>query len=446
MMSDTFSISVKDWLGPGRGGSAEEATVAEISINAGNYCATQVEDFVSKTVRSTIRVSAEPFAKWLLANWWRLKCETEPIHAEVSHDWSMAHSVSAIGNGYVWPHLLFVGSDSEQIRVRCEQRITSADEKLTPVRFLNSFETTIAVSHFESGVRSFIETVLARLRASGILKGDLHDLWDDLNAEWSNTKYASHRKLEALLGLDPDQDDALVSSALKWGTQFGSNALEEIAAALNSGEIAEALKQAKSLALKTKTFADINGAKTLAADNDTSSNNAPWQRAQAMAYALRKKWEFDDSPISDEKLADRLGLDVSKLRETRPDAPFSFGVRGRGSDKLGFLLNRPHVEGRRFDTARLIGDFIAFDRDEKIIPATNAITTRQQFQRAFAAEFLCPSEMIRKLYSNMDQRSIVKAIDEISNQYEVSERIVQHHMVNRQVLSHAMFESSLLLA
>jgi hypothetical protein len=30
---------------------------------------TQIEDLVSKTVRLNIRVSAEPIAKWILANW-----------------------------------------------------------------------------------------------------------------------------------------------------------------------------------------------------------------------------------------------------------------------------------------------------------------------------------------------------------------------------------------
>ena len=98
--------------------------------------------------------------------------------------------------------------------------------------------------------------------------------------------------MEALLGLEPDQDDALVSSALRWGKQFGSNALEEIAAESNGYELTEVLKQAKSLASKTKTFADINGAITLAANNDFPPHNSPWQHAQALAYALRMKWEF----------------------------------------------------------------------------------------------------------------------------------------------------------
>ena len=131
MMSDTFSSSVEEWLGPGSGSSVEQVTTAEISINVRDYCATQVEDFVSKTIRSTIRVSAGPFAKWLLANWWRLKCETEPVFANVSHDWAMSLSMAAIGNGYIWPDLVFRGSDGLQMSVKCKRHISSVSDKFS---------------------------------------------------------------------------------------------------------------------------------------------------------------------------------------------------------------------------------------------------------------------------------------------------------------------------
>jgi hypothetical protein len=446
-MTDTFSISVEEWLGPGTGDSVEQATNAAISISVREYCATQVEDFASKTVRSTIRVSAEPIAKWLLANWWRLRCETEPVFANAPSDWSMSHSMAAIGHGYVWPDLIFRGSDGAQISVVCKRHHSAESEKFSTVRFLNSFNTTISVSDFEDSSRSFVEAVLARLADLGIRKSALHDLWNDLSAEWANPKYRAHRRLEALLGLEPDQNDALISSVMRWGKQFGPNAMEEIAAESNSREIAGILKEAKSLANKRKTFADIHAARDpTGVGGHLPPNRAPWQHAQSLAYELREQWGFDVSPISDQDLADRLGLGVTKLKETYPDAPFSFGIRGPADGKLGFLLNRSHDQGRRFDTARLIGDYIAFDRDEKIIPATNTMTMRQKFQRAFAAEFLCPSMMIKERYSDIDQRSIGRVIDEISTEYNVSEQVVRHHMENRQVLSHDLFESSLLLA
>lgn len=81
------------------------------------------------------------------------------------------------------------------------------------------------------------------------------------------------------------------------------------------------------------------------------------------------------------------------------------------------------------------------------MPATNTMTARQKFQRAFAAELLCPSVMIKERYpNNIDQRSLGKVIDEISTEYNVAEQVILHHMENRKVLSQEMIESPLLLA
>ena len=54
----------------------------------------------------------------------------------------------------------------------------------------------------------------------GIRKSELHDLWDDLRYEKVNVKAASHRKLEAILGLDPDEDDLMIDSLSKWSVSL----------------------------------------------------------------------------------------------------------------------------------------------------------------------------------------------------------------------------------
>jgi hypothetical protein len=131
-MSDGFSISVEEWLGPGSGNAVERATNAELAISVGGHCVTQVEDFDSRTVRSTIRVPAEPMAKWILVNWWRLRCEAEPVLANEGLDWAMSHSMAAIGSGYVWPDLVFRGSDGSQISVNCKRHLSPIWKALLP--------------------------------------------------------------------------------------------------------------------------------------------------------------------------------------------------------------------------------------------------------------------------------------------------------------------------
>jgi hypothetical protein len=449
-MSERFSISVSEWLGSTSGDPAEKVTNAELGINIGENCVTQVEDLDSRTVRSTIRVSAEPIAKWLVANWWRLRWEPEPVLATEDLDWSMAHSVAAIGGGYVWPDLVFRGSDGAKISVICKRHLYGAADSIVPIRFLNSFVSTVSAADFENGVKAFVETVLARLNSMDVKKSELHELWDDLTKELGNPKLASYRRLEAHLGLDPDADDHLVSSLLKWSKQLGELAIEEIAAASSSAEIVGILAQARDLAQKIKTFADVPGADDLSPyidNHDCLSELAPWQYGQSLAYALRKTWQLDFSPVADSDLAERLSLPIAKLKETTPEAPFSFGYRGPSEGKLGFAVSRVHDHGRRFDIARLLGDYLSRDFNDRMMPVTNTMTARQKFQRAFAAEFLCPSAMIKERYPNgIDQHSIGKVVDAISDEYDVAEQVVRHHMENRHVLSRELIDSPLLLA
>ncbi|MGD0735833.1 MAG: hypothetical protein ABR976_11835 [Terracidiphilus sp.] len=445
-MSEPLNILVTEWLAGDSGSPAERETNAELSISIGNYLATEVEDFESKTVRRTIRVSAGLVAMWLIANWWRLRWEAEPsIWTRENMNWAMSHHMPAIGGGFVWPDLAFRGSDGKQITVNCKRNSVAFSEELSPIRYLNGFSTNIDVSTFEKSVNAFVETVILRLNSCGVRKSELHDLWDDLRYEKGDAKVSSHRKLEALLGLDPDEDDPLINSLSKWSKTYGNAALEEISASTDKSQIETVLADAKAAARAVKSFAEMPGGNERSALMDLNGEAAPWQQGQKAAYALREKWDLGTKPISDDTLADRLNITTNKLIEVKELAPFSFALN-HGS-RLGLVLNRPHTFSRRFDTARLIGDHVGFDLNDLWRPATGAVTNRQKFQRAFAAEFLCPSEMIRDRFSGrLDQGRIGDIVAGLSAEYEVAERLILHHMENRNVLPYGMAQSSLMLA
>ncbi len=85
-MNAPFSIAC-DWLPLGKDDNAEQSTRAELSINVGDLCATEVEDILDNTYRSSIRVSALPLAEWFAANWWRLLWEPQ----DDTRSWRMSH-------------------------------------------------------------------------------------------------------------------------------------------------------------------------------------------------------------------------------------------------------------------------------------------------------------------------------------------------------------------
>jgi hypothetical protein len=359
--------------------------------------------------------------------------------------WSMSHHTSAIGGGFVWPDLAFRGSDGQQIFAECKRHPIAAPENLSPIRYLNSFSAVIDASAFENSVTAFVDTVLARLHSFGIRKSELHDLWDDLKQERGSAKAISHRKLEALLGLDPDENDELIGSLSKWSRTYGKQALEEISASTDQANITAILADAKKAAQGVRTFAEMPARNEMSALMNLPVDTAPWQQGQAAAYALRREWQLGFQPVSDESLAERLNISLNKLLDVKEKAPFSFALRG-GSG-FGFVLNRPHIHSRRFDTARLIGDHVGFDLEDLLRPATGAVTNRQKFQRAFAAEFLCPSQMIRERFSGkLAPGHIGEAVAELSSEYQVTEQLILHHMENRKVLPYGMAQPSLLFA
>lgn len=443
-MSDKLNISVVEWLASETGDPVEKNTNAELSITLGTHNITEVEDFESQTVRKTIRVSAGLAAMWFASNWWRLHWEAEPTTtSREGLNWAMSHRIAAIGGGYAWPDLIFKGSDGELVSVICKgQLAANSDVVLSSIRYLNSYSTQVDVSSLENGIRSFVEKVLARLNSCGVRKSDLHDLWDDVLYEKGNAQAFAHRKLEALLGLDPDEDDALIASLSKWSKKFGQHALEEISASVDRSHICSILDTAKQITQHVKTFANVPSL------IDLDVNRSPWQRGQTAAYSLRKQWELGSGPITDEVLADRLTLTVQKLCDVNENSPFSFGLRGPGGNKLGLILNRAREQRRRFDTARLIGDKICFDEFTDILrPATPAETVRQKIQRAFAAEFLCPSETIKDRFPDgLERGRIGDVVADISKEYNVSSQVIFHHMQNRKLISDDMVQGSLLAA
>ena len=76
-----------------------------------------------------------------------------------------------------------------------------------------------------------------------------------------------------------------------------------------------------------------------------------------------------------------------------------------------------------------MGDYLYHANGDRLIPATEARTSRQQFQRAFAQEFLCPIEALQeKIQTDQpDEEDIAEAADH----FGVSPLLVRTTLVNK---------------
>ncbi len=285
-----FSIDFQ-WLARESGDTVARSTLAEITITADGWRATEIEDLQAKTVRPGVRVSAFALAQWFASNWWRLLWEPE----RNTSSWKMTHKVGAAGEGYLWPDLTFI-SDGEAILVRNRPSLLTSEQ---PVRYLNSFDESIPAHDFEIGMHSFVESVVGRLADMRIDAAGLDELWREVLAERRDPELASWRKLEAIMGYDPDEaPDQIIEALQSAASEYGPSAVEEIAAESMENAIADietlwGEPRREALQLDIPNFDDLKRR-----ISGIRSSLFPWERATEAATIVRQVWSLSPGPVS----------------------------------------------------------------------------------------------------------------------------------------------------
>lgn len=420
----SFSVDFQ-WLAREHGDAVARSTLAEISITANGWKATELEDLLAKTVRPAVRVSAFALAQWCASNWWRLLWEPE----RNTISWKMSHKVGAAGEGFLWPDLTFI-SDGEAVLVR------SRPSPLTPeqsVRYLNSFDEFIPVHEFETEMHSFIESVLGRLTDMRIKATGLDDLWKEVLAERRDPGLASWRKLEAIMGYDPDEaPDQTIADLQTAALVYGSSAVEEMAAesmqnAISHIETLWGEPRKEALPLVIPNF-DILKRRI----NDAMrSSLSPWQKATEASRIFREVCALGPGPVSTSTLAEVLEIKKGSLENAFGlKGPMDAGFRNGNMSGFSVFLKSPFQGNRRFALLRLVGDHLTAPRNDKLLPATRyAKTQRQKFQRAFAQEFLCPYSDLME-YLDLEEPSD-EDIEDAAHHFDVSALMVKTILVNK---------------
>jgi hypothetical protein len=408
-----------DWEHSECGAPEERTTYAAIGIRCGDLYLTEAEDFFVNRVRQKVYLSAYPLAQWIAWNWWRLRWEPQ----RHSPDWAMAHRISTIGGGYVWPNITII-SDGE--RVVLAPKPTHA-RPAEPLRYLCQTAAIVGASAFEDAIDEFVGRVLEQLKAESVATSNLNDIWSDLLGERRSPEIALRRKFEALLGYEVDEAgedllDRLVSDARK----LGEGGVEELAAARAAGDSPATSAQIIEIAQRSGFSLNPDDAVQLRQPLSFPSTVPAWRHGVAAAKALREHERLGDEKISDRQLCQLAGVPDKTISEkSRSGGTLSFSI-DQGPSKGHLVLRSRHVTGRRFDLARLLGDRIIAGNDA-LRPATRAYTYRQKLQRAFAGEFLCP---IASLTGVLDGDFSDDRIQDAADHFDVSVLTVQTLLVN----------------
>ena len=423
-MKDNFSIQF-DWLHRDYGDAIDRATLAELAMTANKFSAFELEDFTAKSVRKSARVSAYNLAVWFVSNWWKLRWEPK----RCAYNWDVSHKIGAAGGGYLWPDVSF-NSDGPTITIQSESALFPFTGQ--GIRYINNFSTIIPAEEFESKVSFFVESVIARLVGLGVEAPELVGLWKEVCAERQDLALSKWRKLEAIMGFDPDEaPDYLVVGLQEAADNYGSCAVEEVAAA-SQGKALEVIKELSGAPLAESIGLCIPGFDGLRQElSNIRSTLFPWQRGEEAARIARRAWSLGEGPVSTELIADIFGFRQELITEpSKRRGPMSAGFRkDRSPDHFNIFLNTSYPSNRRFALMRLVGDNLTAPSDDKLLPASDIKTYRQKFQRAFAQEFLCPYRELKEFIVSSEPND--DDIEDAAQHFGVSSLLVTSVLVNK---------------
>ena len=419
-------------------------TVAPLAIELDGQCLTRNVDVRSGSVRDHALVSLYPLAMWIASSWWRLNCEILPAESGNGpcHDWRMSHEMAAAGTGFVWPSIMFF-ADGDMIRIRAR---TFRRDREASTRYLNglSCDYSVPKEQFERETSSLVERVIDRLRATGCEETDLFDLWKAISEERRNADVCRKRKIEAALGFDPEECPAdMMAEAILLEDRIGTNSFGELAGAYADLD-ATRVSAIRNLVRQIDAHG-IDGNLDKVLDISIEDRNGqPRNIAATAARRLREKianpiGEFDDSTLSE-----LLGLPAMGIDGWLPPPRSRASAAHVGdANAIRVLSRKAHPVARRFELARFIGDYIRGangpSRPFWLVTA-DLSTTRQEFQRAFAAEFLCPFHSLAR-YLNGDYSA--PALEDAADHFRVDTTTVESLLADNGCISRYALESGM---
>ena len=372
------------------GAAEERATFGRLQMRANDCCLTEgVAPHESNELLLGPYVSGYHLAEWLMWNWWRLLWESPP-RGGPSREWAFSHCLSSIGEGYVWPNVVISSDGCRAVTIASR----TADAAPGLYRYVGAPDWQIvSTEQLRTGMRRLVRSVLERLDNARLADTNLHRLWRDVEMASKDERTARLRRVEARLGLDPNEvDEAVIQASCAAAESLGANALEELAAdpAGDSPTTLPTMKTMGQSARECGFDAQPRDAAELRQRDSlpTWGSVAAWRVGVAAARSLREQEALDGEPIDNGRLSELFGATKTALEQTATHAQtLSFLLTDRGRSRL--VLRSKWEAGRRFALARLLGDHL-LAAGEPLLPATGAHTYRQKAQRAFAAELLCP--------------------------------------------------------
>ena len=423
----SFEIDVQSTTG------ASWDTPQPISLRSRGIGFTELVRNESNSSDDYLQAPPVQLAFWITDNWWRLRWEPV-VSDEVYPDWRLAHELSAIGGGYIWPRLR-IWSEDTRVGLACRSDPLRMNFAL---RYTKDAFVFVPAGEFEAAVDDFLEQAVDAHSDDNVA---LSAQFSALKEERNNQDVARWRRLEAKLGYDVDSaPDYLIEGLLKYVTVYGNSGVEEAIVATQGEEAADVLEEEIGVASRSRLVCDLHEAVAAAGSVMNAVSNPIWETAEEAAKAVRHGLGIQGGPLRNTRLAELLSVSKGDFRSRESEATkLQYGLRLRkgGDGRNVVALCSRWAQGRRFELCRTLGDAI-WSGGDALGPMTKTKTRRQKFQRAFAQSLLCPYRDLSS-YINTEQPS-EDDIAAAARYFHVSERVIQTVLVNKGIIGRQEFD------
>jgi hypothetical protein len=425
-----------EWIDPlGARGPELRATWARLAIWAGSKCVSRVLDQDVKSVRDAVYLPLYPLAEWLVTHWWTLLVEVPSPERLADPGFEERHSLRAARDGFALP-LVSIAAEGDHIRVQWYREALPNYR----IEFIEEGTAHIPLQVFRQNLTSFITAVLGRLQAAGIAGTVFQEEWAALQA--LSKEEEEFCEVTAALGLDPFGLEASVEAQIIEATEIVPLKLRRdflfVASTDNLAQEAKDISSAYFSAHQNDVALNsIVSLRNEFAANERQLAVEPWLQGYLAAQRLREAIGILKAPLrSFGDIAKALRVRDHHLQAALVEMPSAAGVYDalvatNRCDSPSFVINtRHHEEAHRFHFCRGLYEFL---RTDDIGPwlVTKSFSGTQKQSRAFAAEFLAPSEALRERVSG--SAVSVDEVDDISREFGVSTYVINHQLENHDI-------------
>lgn len=417
-----------EWLDPaGAEGEELRATWASLSILLDDVPVTELLDRRTRSVRSRVFLPLFPLAEWLTKNWWFLQSEAGLPEYSENREFDLRHNLRWAREGFALPSLRFV-----TLGENVEARWQPLDIPDAGIKFLADGVAELSAESFVKSLRDFINAVVTRLDDCGLSQTSLHEEWlaiERLDADELDFCHAAAR-----LGADPfSVDHQLEAAIIDSAGRVRPELLDEFLSLATVDQLssrAAALEAAsQSIATDTDSVDALKDLRRLAPQCPVGLN--AWETGYRFAAALRagvNGGHWKSRSLSE--LAGHLGIDQLEhcLLPDTGTCGFLDALAGTNQFRHGkILVEKKRDDSRQFAFCRALFELLTL-APNCFAAVSRLRTERQQRNRAFAAEFLVPHQLLKNdLSGSMIEE---EEVDELAHEYGVSAFVIRHQIQN----------------